>query len=84
MTYNYSVYLIAAAAKPELTRIALSKPALEQQKPSKETKPAIKMTVAASTPVEAPIVAPKKQKIVRIEGLDDGLREIPYGGTGLD
>lgn len=71
----------------------LEKPAMQQPRPRKESKPQSKTLAATSTPgflatpfVVAPISTPPpiKRKIVRIEGLDDGLREIPYGGASLD
>ena len=78
---------IVAAAKPAAARIALEKSLIQLEKPPKEAMPEIKAIIAASAPMTPPILTPppvRKQKIVRIEGLDDGLREIPYGGTGLD
>lgn len=73
--------------------IVIEKPAIQQARPRIESNPESNTIAAASSPVSlttpfivAPIATPPpvKKKIVRIEGLDDGLREIPYGGTGLD
>ncbi len=79
---------LVATVKP-FSASAPEKPVIQQGKLRKDPRPEIKTIATLSTqasPVVAPIVAtpPIKKKIVRIEGLEDGLREIPYGGAGLD
>lgn len=86
------VAVVAGVKAP--AAIMVEKPAIQQAHPRKASNPESNTIAATSSPVSllttpfivVPIATPPpvKKKIVRIEGLDDGLREIPYGGTGLD